>query len=109
MGTTYMASGAEAILGALDTINTLCGDQDCSASLQITLDAVQKCVDCRYIMFACSECVGAPTFGKLTTHCDVSHMMTLTRPSSPLFFPFYFLGGGGRPGNEATLLVTEHM
>ena len=41
-------------------------------------------------MFACSECVGAnqtgPTLMKLTTICDVSHVISYTRPSSPLFF-----------------------
>ena len=41
-------------------------------------------------MFACSECVGAnqtgPMLMKLTTICDVSHVITYTRPSSPLFF-----------------------
>ena len=37
---------------------------------------------------------------KLTTICDVSHVISYTRPSSPLFF-----SGGmrGRPGNEAKL------
>ena len=52
-------------------------------------------------MFACSECVGAnqtgPMLMKLTTICDVSHVISYTRPSSPLFF------SGGRPGNEASL------
>ena len=41
-------------------------------------------------MFACSEWVGAnqtgPTLMKLTTICDVSHVISYTRPSSPLFF-----------------------
>ena len=38
----------------------------------------------------CSECLGAnqtgPTLMKLTTICDVSHVISYTRPSSPLFF-----------------------
>ena len=56
-------------------------------------------------MFACSECVGVcpqtPTFLKLTTICEVSHLISFTRPSSPLFFS---RGGArrGRPGYEAT-------
>ena len=41
-------------------------------------------------MFACSECVGAnqtgPMLMKLTTICDVSQVISYTRPSSPLFF-----------------------
>ena len=41
-------------------------------------------------MFACLECVGAnptgPTLMKLTTICDVIHVISYTRPSSPLFF-----------------------
>ena len=41
-------------------------------------------------MFACSECVGAnkpgPMLMKLTTICDVCHVISYTRPSSPLFF-----------------------
>ena len=39
-------------------------------------------------------------FLKLTTICDVSHVISFTRPSSPLFFS---RGGArrGRPGYEA--------
>ena len=41
-------------------------------------------------MFACSEWVGAnqtgPTLMKLTTICEVSHVINYTRPSPPLFF-----------------------
>ena len=33
------------------------------------------------------HCRCSPTFLKLTTICDVSHVISFTRPSSPLFFP----------------------
>ena len=36
-------------------------------------------------MFRMRRC--SPTFLKLTTICDVSHVISSTRPSSPLFFP----------------------
>ena len=53
-------------------------------------------------MFACSECVGenqtGPTLMKLATICDVSHVISYTRPSSPLFF------SGGREEGLGTRL-----
>ena len=39
----------------------------------------------------------SPTFLKLTTICDVSHVISFTRPS----FPLFFLNKRGRPGDEA--------
>ena len=50
-------------------------------------------------MFRMRRC--SPTFLKLTTICDVSHVISFTRPSSPLFFS---RGGArrGRPGYEAS-------
>ena len=65
-------------------------------------------------MFACSECVDAnqigPTLMKLTTICDVSHSISYTRPSSPLFF-FWGHRELGRPGNEAkfSFEVMKHL
>ena len=54
-------------------------------------------------MFACSECVGAnqtgPKLMKLTTICDISHVISYTRPS-------YFFWG--RPGNKATILYVTN-
>ena len=43
-------------------------------------------------MFRMHRC--SPTFLKLTTICDVSHVISFTRPSSPLFFR------GAGPGEE---------
>ena len=42
-------------------------------------------------MFACSECMGTnhrahTNLMKLTTICDICHVISYTRPSSPLFF-----------------------
>ena len=45
-------------------------------------------------MFRMRRC--SPTFLKLTTICDVSHVISSTRPSSPLFFPTREEGLGTR-------------
>ena len=45
-------------------------------------------------MFRMRRC--SPTFLKLTTICDVSHVTSSTRPSSPLFFPTREEGMGTR-------------
>ena len=45
-------------------------------------------------MFRMRRC--SPTFLKLTTICDVSHVISFTRPSSPLFFPTREEGLGTR-------------
>ena len=50
----------------------------------------------RVCMFRMHGC--PPTLMKFTTFVTIS----FTRPSSPLFFSFYFLGGRGWPGEEAT-------
>ena len=47
-------------------------------------------------MFRMRRC--SPTFLKLTTICDVSHVISFTRPSSPLFFPTREEGLGTRLG-----------
>ena len=41
--------------------------------------------------------------GKLATICDVSHVISFTRPSSPLFFSPWDTKRG-RPGNKARYL-----
>ena len=46
----------------------------------------------------------SPTFLKLTTICEVSHMISSTRPSSPLFFPTR-----GRPGDEARFVLMKSV
>ena len=45
-------------------------------------------------MFRMRRC--SPTFLKLTTICDVSHVISFTRPSSPLLFPTREEGLGTR-------------
>ena len=45
-------------------------------------------------MFRMRRC--SPTFLKLTTICEVSHVISFTRPSSPLFFPTREEGLGTR-------------
>ena len=55
-------------------------------------------------MFARSECVGAnqtgPMLMKLATICDISHVISYTTPSSPLFFFWGHREEGLGSGNE---------
>ena len=53
-------------------------------------------------MFRMRRC--SPTFLKLTTICEVSHVISSTRPSSPFFFPTR-----GRPGDEARFVLMKSV
>ena len=56
-------------------------------------------------MFRMCRC--SPTFLKLTTICDVSHVISFTRPSSPLFFPTREEGLGTRLATSVKSKVCE--